>query len=183
VILISAELERFAATEQQVEAARARLGWTLPHTRSLPAPHYLVDGDLALDHVEMLTGTLFVTGDLAIGTLDVQRCGRQLTNICVAGGCTLGVAYLDGFLAVRGALGCDTLVVDAAWDGGVFIGGDLVADTLVIHNTGVEVDGVTSVEHEADLVEAPIAAREAVPELFDGEAADVRGYFLSLVSS
>jgi hypothetical protein len=180
VILISPKVERFVATEQRVEAARAALAWTLPHARSVPAPHYLVEGALELDRLEMLTGTLFVTGDLSVGVLDVQRCGRQLANIVVAGTCTLGSGYLDGFLVVRGALGGGTFVVDAAWDGGVFVGGDVALDTLVIHNTGVEVEGKRRVTKLADLERAR-AARKAVPGLFgaDGEA-DVRGYFLGL---
>jgi hypothetical protein len=182
--MISPEVERFAATEQQTESARARLGWTLPHAPSLPEPYYLVEGAFGLARLEMLTGTLFVTGDLTVDVLDVQRCGRQLANIVVAGACTLGTAYLDGFLVVRGTLGGGAFVVDAAWDGGVFAGRDLVFDTLVIHNTGVEVDGEQRVQHLADLVERPEAARAAVPALFDAEGdADVRGYFLALTSA
>ncbi|HEY1546593.1 MAG TPA: hypothetical protein VGG28_02170, partial [Kofleriaceae bacterium] len=130
-----------------VSAALSAAGFELPHARvaSLRGPFKLHEGELAVPELAMRTGTLVVIGALKIsGALELQRDSRPLAHVIVVGACQLGVAYIDGFLVVRDDLRANVLVADAAWDGGVFVGGTLAADVLAIHNTAMTIKGATT---------------------------------------
>ncbi len=166
-----------------ITTALATAGYEPPHARvsMLRPPFRLHEGELALPDFAMRTGTLVVIGTLNIaGSLELQRDSRPLANVIVVGACELGIAYVDGFLVVRDELRANVLIADASWDGGVFVGGDLHADTLVIHNTGMTIHGTRHARVLAD-TEGEIAAKEALPALFRDDDAEPYGYFLGLV--
>jgi hypothetical protein len=165
-----------------ITSALAAASYELPHARvtSLRGPFKLHEGDLALPELTMRTGTLVVIGALKIaGALELQRDSRPLAHVIVVGPCTLGVAYVDGFLVVRDELRANVLVADAAWDGGVFVGGDLHADTLAIHNTAMTIKGATHARVVADTSRRE-AAEAALPALFSNGDVEALGYFKSL---
>lgn len=175
----------YTRTPEAVAAALAAAAYKLPHTtpHQLPGPHYLVEGDAKLPGFALTTGTVVVTGSLEVtGPVDLQQAGKPIVNLVVVGDCTLGLAYVDAFLCVGGTLRAATLIADSNWSGGVFVGGDLVAHTLVIKDVGVEVDGTQHVERVADC-EDPDAAIHAVPALFVDEEPAPRALFLALRDS
>jgi hypothetical protein len=170
-------------TADVLAAALASAGYEPPHARvaMLRPPFRLHEGDLALPELAMRTGTLVVIGTLTVaGSLELQRDSRPLANVIVVGSCELGIAYVDGFLVVRDELRANVLIADASWDGGVFVGGDLHADTLAIHNTAMTIHGTRHARVLAD-TERAIAAQEALPALFQNDDAEPYGYFLGLV--
>jgi hypothetical protein len=165
-----------------ITAALAAAGFELPHARvaSLRGPFKLHEGGLVLPELAMRTGTLVVIGALKIsGALELQRDSRPLAHVIVVGPCELGVAYVDGFLVVRDDLRVDVLVADAAWDGGVFVGGRLAADVLAIHNTAMTIKGAKTARVHADTAQREAAAA-ALPELFVDDEVEALAYFKSL---
>jgi hypothetical protein len=170
-------------TAEALAAALAAAGYEPPHARvsMLRPPFRLHEGELALPELAMRTGTLVVIGTLTIaGSLELQRDSRPLANVIVVGSCTLGIAYVDGFLVVRDELRAKILIADASWDGGVFVGGELHADTLAIHNTAMTIGGTRHVRVLAD-TEREIAAKDALPALFRDDDPEPYGYFLGVV--
>jgi hypothetical protein len=166
-----------------IAAALSAAGYELPHARvtMLKGPFRLHDGELALPELAMRTGTLVVIGALKIaGALELQRDSRPLAHVIVVGPCRLGRAYIDGFLVVRDELRADVLVADAAWDGGVFVGGALHADVLAIHNTAMTIKGATAARVRADTAQLE-AAQAALPELFVDDDIEALAYFKSLL--
>jgi hypothetical protein len=164
-----------------ITAALAAASFELPHARvaSLRGPFKLHEGELALPELAMRTGTLVVIGALKIsGALELQRDSRPLAHVIVVGPCQLGVAYIDGFLVVRDDLRANILVADAAWDGGVFVGGMLAADVLAIHNTAMTIKGATTARIHADTARRE-AAEAALPELFVDGDVEALTYFKS----
>ncbi|HEY3805330.1 MAG TPA: hypothetical protein VGL61_22135 [Kofleriaceae bacterium] len=162
-----------------ITSALSAAGFELPHVRAsgLRGPFRLHEGELALPELAMRTGTLVVIGALRVaGALELQRDSRPLAHVIVVGSCALGRAYVDGFLVVRDDLDVQTLVADAAWDGGVFVGGTLAADTLVVHNTQLTLKGATRARVTADTAQRE-AAREALPSLFVDDDPEPRAYF------
>jgi hypothetical protein len=165
-----------------VTAALAAAGFELPHAKPamLKPPFRLHEGDHAVADLTLRTGTLVVIGNLSIaGALELQRDSRPLAHVIVVGSCTLGTAYVDGFLVVRDDLTAKILIADAAWDGGIFVGKDLQADTLAIHKTGVTVKGARRERVFADS-EHREAAEAALPALFRDGDVEAYGYFLGL---
>jgi len=170
------------ATSPAVTAALAAAGFELPHAKpaALKPPFRLHEGELALPELKMMTGTLVVIGNLSIkGPVALRRDSRPLAHVIVVGSCTLGTAYIDGFLVVRDELRADVLIADASWDGGIFVGKDLHADTLAIHNTAMTIKGATHARVHANS-ERSEAAQEALPALFQNGDVDAYGYFTSL---
>jgi hypothetical protein len=170
------------STSPAVTAALAAAGFELPHCEpaNLRPPFRLHEGELVLADLKMMTGTLVVIGSLSVtGPVSLRRDSRPLANVIVVGPCTLGTAYIDGFLVVRDELRANVLIADAAWDGGIFVGKDLHADTLAIHNTGMEIGGATNARVLADTDRAE-AAQEALPALFRDGDVDAYGYFSRL---
>jgi hypothetical protein len=165
-----------AACARLIEAA----GFDLKYMTvgDLPEPCHVVEGDVALDTLEMATGTLLVTGRLEVRVLDIQRDGRKLATIVVFGDCALGTAYVDGWMIIGGSMTATTLIGDSTYDSAIGIAGDLVADTVVAIDFGIEVAGERTVVHDADS-EQPGHARAAVPALFVDDEPDPRAYFLS----
>jgi hypothetical protein len=162
-----------------ITAALAAANFELPHARvaSLRGPFRLHEGELALPELAMRTGTLVVIGALKIsGALELQRDSRPLAHVIVVGACELGVAYIDGFLVVRDDLRAEVLVADAAWDGGVFVGGALAVDVLAVHNTAMTIKGATTARIHADTARRE-AAQEALPELFVDDDVEPYAYF------
>ncbi len=174
-----------ASTLDAIASALAAAGYTLPHAQlhQLPAPHHLIVGDATLASIPLTTGTLVVTGSLTVtGPVDFHQTGRPIVNLVVVKDCTLGLAYIDGFLCVGGNLTVGTLIADSNWSGGVFVGGDLRGHTLVIKDIGVEVDGTQHVEKVADC-DDPEAAVHAVPALYIADLPEPRTLFLALRDS
>ena len=179
------DLSEYASTLENIEHALVTAKYTMPHAelRQLPAPYFLITGDLALPGLVMTTGTVVVAGSLTItGPVDFQQSGKPIVNLIVTGDCTLGLAYVDAFLCVGGTLHVGTLIADSNWKGAVFVGRDLFGHTLVVHNIGVEVDGETHLEAQAD-TDDPEAAARAVPGLYIDDEADPRAFFLALRAS
>jgi len=177
-------LDPFASTLEAIAAALDHAGYELPHAslEQLPAPHYLIHGDSTLSALPLTTGTVVVTGSFTVtGPLDFHQTGRPIAHLIVTEDCTLGLAYVDGFLVVRRNLTVGTLIADSNWSGGVFVGGDLVGHTLVIKDVGVEVDGRQHVEKVADFDDLD-AARIAVPALFE-HSEDPRSLYIALRDS
>jgi hypothetical protein len=165
-----------AACARLIEAA----GFDLKYMTvgDLPEPCHVVEGDLALDTLEMTTGTLLVTGRFEVRVLDIQRDGRKLATIIVFGDCALGTAYVDGWMIIGGSMTAATLIGDSTYDSAIGIAGDLVAETVIAIDFGIEVDGARTVTHDANS-EEPGHARAAVPALFVDDEPDSRAYFLS----
>jgi hypothetical protein len=169
-------------TLAEITTALSAASYELPHVRAtmLRGPFKLHQGELALPELTMRTGTLVVIGALKIsGALELQRDSRPLAHVIVVGACELGVAYVDGFLVVRDDLRAGVLVADAAWDGGVFVGGTLAADVLAIHNTAMTIKGATTARIHADTAQREAAAA-ALPELFVDDDVEALAYFKSL---
>jgi hypothetical protein len=169
-------------TLADITTALAAASYELPHARAtmLRGPFKLHEGELAVPEVTMRTGTLVVIGGLKIsGVLELQRDSRPLAHVIVVGSLELGRGYVDGFLVVRDDLRVDVLVADAAWDGGVFVGGTLVADVLAIHNTAMTIKGATTARIHADTARREAAAA-ALPELFVDDDVEALAYFKSL---
>lgn len=168
---VSPPLEAHQSNEMKLKSELEAAGWSHPYGAPVSEPCFLVDGSLELPSLRMLTGTLLVTGDLVLGELDVQRCGRQLANLIVFGTCRIGTGYLDGFLAVRKDLVVGTFVGDTTWDGGLWVGGAVDGDTLVLDDMGFDCDGETRVKVLADLSETPEA------RTVYGAASSARAFF------
>lgn len=181
------DLSRYRADAKTIEAALDAEGYVLPHAslQQLSEPLHLVTGDLELPGLVMAEGTLVVAGSLLLtGPVDFQQSGRPIVNLVVTGDCTLVLAYVDAFVCVGRDLKAGTLIADSNWNGGVFVGGDLRAHTLVVKDIGVDVDGTQHVERIGDC-DDPDSARLAVPGLYHGESddADPRGFFMTLRDS
>jgi hypothetical protein len=177
-------LEPFASTPEAIAAALAEADYELPHAsiKQLPKPHYLIHADSTLSGLTLTTGTVVVTGSLTVtGPVDVRQAGRPLAHIIVLGDCAFGLAYVDGFLIVRGNLQVGTLIADSNWNGGVFVGGDLAGHSLVIKDVSVEVDGGQHVEKVADFDDLD-AARVTLPALFE-HSEEPRGFYIALRDS
>lgn len=170
--LVIPNLESYRSTEAQLISALE--GWEHPLGAPVSEPCFVVPGSLELPSLRMLTGTLLVTGDLSLGELDVQRCGRQLANIMVAGDCRVRTGYLDGFLAVRGVLRVGTLIGDTTWDGGLWVGQAAEGEKLILDDMGFDCDGEVRVKELLDLSEQ----RDA--RSVYGDAGRARDYFLAL---
>lgn len=179
------DLSQYASTLENIERALVAAKYTMPHAelRQLPIPYFLITGDLTLSGLVMTTGTVVVAGSLTItGPVDFHQSGLPIVNLIVTGDCTLGLAYVDGFLCVGGTLHVGTLIADSNWKGGIFVRGDLFGHTLVINGTGVDVDGETHLEAQAD-TDDPEAAARAVPGLYVEDEAQPRAFFLALRAS
>lgn len=172
------------ATSPAVTAALAAAGFELPHSKPamLKPPFRLHEGELVLPELKMMTGTLVVIGSLTVeGPVALRRDSRPLAHVIVVGPCTLGTAYIDGFLVVRDELRATVLIADASWDGGIFVGKDLHADTLAIHNTAMTIKGATHARVHAN-TERSEAAQAALPALFQNDDVDAYGYFTGLTT-
>jgi hypothetical protein len=179
------DLTPFASSLAAILAALARARYQLVHASpdQLPAPYYLVEGDINFPALTRTTGTVVVTGALTVtGPLDLHQDGRPIVNLIVAGTCSLGLAYVDAFLCVGGDLKVGTLIADSNWSGGVFVAGDLTGHTLVIKDVGVDVDGNQHVERVADC-EDEEAAQHVLPGLFEDGHPEPRGLFIALRDS
>lgn len=156
----------------------------LPHATAsqLPQPYRLATGDVTLPELSLPSGTLVVIGDLTI-TQDIDaRRESAIANLIVTGDLQVRHAYLDAFLVVGGTARAHTLIAEAGWDGGLFVGG-IQADTLVLKDCGLDYLGKKrlTVQRFADF-EKPRAAKTAVPELFadDPDDVDAFAFFLAL---
>ena len=179
------DLTPFASSLEAILAALTRARYQLVHASpdQLPAPYFLVEGDINFPALTRTTGTVVVTGALTvIGPLDLHQDGRPIVNLIVAGPCSLGLAYVDAFLCVGGDLKVGTLIADSNWSGGVFVAGDLTGHTLVIKDVGVDVDGNQHVERVADC-EDEEAAQHVLPGLFEDGHPEPRGLFIALRDS
>jgi hypothetical protein len=180
-----AVLTAYASTRKAIATALDAADYKMPHATlaQLPEPFFLIPGDAKLAGVPLTTGTVVVTGSLEVtGPVDFHQTGKPIVNLVVVEDCTLGLAYVDAFLVVGGDLRVGTLVADSNYKGGVFVGGDLIGHTLVINDTGVEVDGQQYVEHVANTEDVDSAAH-VLPALFVDESPEPRQLFLALRDS
>jgi hypothetical protein len=178
-------LTPYASTRKAIAIALDAADYKMPHATlaQLPEPFFLIPGDARLPAIPLTTGTVVVTGSLEVtGPVDFHQTGKPIVNLVVVEDCTLGLAYVDAFLVVGGDLRVGTLVADSNYKGGVFVGGDLIGHTLVINDTGVEVDGQQYVEHVANTEDLDSAAH-ALPALFVDDSPEPRQLFLALRDS
>lgn len=175
------------ATLAQVRRALggAGLAGTSVDLDALPKPYALAVSDVTLDELREVKGTTVVVGDLHVkGDIALRR-SKGIPALVVTGDVIARHVYADATLVVGGTLAALTVVGDAGWDGGFFVGG-LDADTLVLKETALETLGRgpkdrVRVRRLADL-EKPAKAKKAVPELFELDPDDVPAYayFLTL---
>lgn len=178
------DLSQHACTRDQLVAALTAAAYDPPHAAlyQLPEPCYVIAGDAQMSTLELPTSTLLVTGDLTVaGTIDLQQTGRPLGNLMVVGDCKLQLGYVDGFLCVGGTLEIGTLIADSNWSGGIFVGGDLVGDTLIVNDIGVEVDGEERITHEIGCDDLDRA--RSIPGLVVADKLAPRALYLELAKA
>lgn len=136
--------EAHTSTLEDIQQFLSTQSFELPHAdfNQLPAPFYLIQGDSVLDEFETETGTFVFTRNLTVkGGISVRHSAKPRANIIVLGDLRVKKAYIDGFVVVSGNLKADLIIGDSTWDGGIFVGKDLVSNIFIHKDIDVEVLG------------------------------------------
>jgi hypothetical protein len=139
-------LKKYVSTIEFVARDLEKAKFSIPHAdiAQLPAPFFLIDGDLSIGNLEFETGTVVIKGNLNLThDLVMRHSGKPRANLIVLGDCNAQKIYVDAFLIVRKNLNASMIVGDSTWDGGIFVSGNATVRSCVMKDIDFEVKGET----------------------------------------